>query len=171
MICDIEEFIKAFHGQRRRTQWVVDAIPLSKGDWQPWPGEPTCSELIRSIAAGHLMYATAFVHDRWVIDDYENISTTWDETLRYFDETTEQALDMLRPLPNSALKQKRHRPDDPMPTGAWRFLLALLEHEIAGRCQLASYLMMMNARQPEMGGLTIKAVRASLEHQKSSSET
>ncbi len=162
MLSDIEEFIKYFHGQRRRTQWVVDAVPPAKSGWRPWPGEPSPVEIIRRMAAGHLMYATAVASDYWVVDDYEAGDPSWDAALDYFHRKTEQALDLLRPLPNSVLQQKRHRPDGNPPTAAWRFLTAMIEHEIHHRTQLHMYLMLMNAHQPDMGGVTIEAVRASL---------
>jgi uncharacterized damage-inducible protein DinB len=163
MISDIEEFIKSFHGQRRRTQWIVDAVPAQKTGWRPWPGEPSPAEIIRGIAAGHLMYATAIATDVWSVEDYEDQATSWDESLDYFHGKTEQALDLLRPLPNSVLKQKRRRPDDDtLPMSVWRILLAMLEHEIHYRSELNTYLMLMNARQPTMGGITIEAVRAAL---------
>jgi len=161
MIVDIEEFIKSFHGQRRRTQWIVDAVPEQKTGWRPWPGEPSPAEIIRCIAAGHLMYATIIARDLWIVDDYENQAASWEESLEYFHSKTEEALDLLRPLPNSILKQKRRRPDDDtMPIAVWRFLLAMFEHEIHYRSELNTYLMLMNARRPNMGGMTIEAVRA-----------
>ncbi|MBN1313580.1 MAG: DinB family protein [Anaerolineae bacterium] len=159
MISDIEEFIKSFHGQRRRTQWVVDAVPLEKTHWRPWPGELSPAEIICRIAAGHLMYAGAIAFNIWEVDDYESAATNWDDALSYFHFKTEAALDLLRPLPNSILKEKCRRPDDNLPTTTWRFLLAMLEHEIHHRSQLNTYLMLMNARQPNMGGITIETVR------------
>jgi uncharacterized damage-inducible protein DinB len=160
MISDIEEFIKSFHGQRRRTQWVVDAVPLEKAHWKPWPGEPSPAEIICRIAAGHLMYAKAVAYDLWEVEDFEYATTTWDEALLYFHSKTEAALDLLRPLSNSVLKEKRSRPDDNIPTTTWRFLLAMFEHEIHHRSQLNTYLMLMNVRQPNLGGVTIETVRA-----------
>jgi uncharacterized damage-inducible protein DinB len=160
MISDIEEFIKSFHGQRRRTQWVVDAVPLEKAHWRPWPGEPSPAEIICRIAAGHMMYAGAIALNVWEAEEYELSTTTWEEAQLYFQRKTEAALDLLRPLSNSILKEKRSRPDDNIPTATWRFLLAMLEHEIHHRSQLNTYLMLMNVRQPNLGGVTIEVVRA-----------
>jgi uncharacterized damage-inducible protein DinB len=163
MITDIEEFIKYFHGQRRRTQWIVDAVPPTKADWRPWPGELSPAEIIRRIAAGHLMYATAVAHDYWVIDDYENAAGTWEESVAYFHQKTEEALDLLRPLSNSILQAKRRRPDDNnISVAAWRYLILMLEHEIYYRSQLNTYLMLLNVRQPRLSGVTIEAVREAL---------
>ncbi len=162
MISDIEEFIKYFHGQRRRTQWVVDAVPPAKATWTPWPGEPSPIGIIRRIAAGHLMYATAAARDYWAVDDFETDDSDWEAAVKYFQETTELALELLRPLSNSVLQQKRRRPDGNIPTTAWRFLMAMIEHEITHRSQLNSYLLLLNARQPDLGGLTIENVRANL---------
>lgn len=162
MISDIEEFIKQFHGQRRRTQWVVDVIPIEKADWRPWPGEPSPAEIIRCMAAGHLMYATAAAHDYWVVEDFENVAQTWAESLEYFHRKTEEALDLLRPLSNAILQEKRRRPDENIPVAAWRFLVAMFEHEIYYRSQLMSYLMLLNVHRPNLGGVTIEAVREAL---------
>ena len=163
MITDLEEFIKHFHGQRRRTQWIVDAIPEEKADWRPWPGEPSSAEIIRKIAAGHLMYATAVAHNYWTVDDYESERFTWEESVEYFQKKTEEALELLRPLSNSVLQEKRRRPDDNIPMTAWRYVAAMLDHEIHHRAQLMSYLMLLDIRRPNMGGITIEAVRALLE--------
>lgn len=162
MINDIEEFIKYFHGQRRRTQWVIDALPIEKTDWRPWPDELSSAEIVRRIAAGHHMYATVVAFDYWVVDEYETLGPGWDESLAYFHSRTEEALDIIRPLPNKLLKAKRRRPDGNLPMTAWRFLMAMLVHEVSHRELLASYLMLLNVRRPEMGGASIEAVREAL---------
>jgi hypothetical protein len=40
--------------------------------------------------------------------------------------------------------------------------MAIIEHEISHRSQLNTYLLLLNARQPDLGGLTIENVRANL---------
>ena len=164
MISDIEEFIKQFHSQRRQTQWAVDAVPEEKADWSPWADEPTPAEIIRRIGAGHLMYATMVAHEYWYVEDYETQATSWEASVLYFQQKTEEALDLLRPLPNSVLTEDRRRPDENnIPIKAWRYLVAMLEHEISHRAQLNMYLMLMNARRPRMGGVSIESVRDMLE--------
>ncbi|HEC24265.1 MAG TPA: DinB family protein [Chloroflexi bacterium] len=170
MITDLEEFIKYFHGQRRRTQWVVDAVPQEKADWRPWPGEPSPAEIICRLAAGHLMYATVVAHDYWFVEDYEEATATWEHALNYFHAKTEEALDLLRPLPNSVLKEKRRKLDGNPPAAAWRFLMAMLDHEISSRSLLSTYLMLLNVRQPRMSSLTIEAVRAALKEDRTASQ-
>ena len=162
MINDIEEFIKYFHGQRRRTQWVVDSLPPEKYDWRPWPDELSAAEIVRRIAAEHDMYATVVAVDYWAVDEYETMASGWEDSLAYFHSRTEEALDLLRPLSNKILKTKRRRPDGNLPMTAWRFLMAMLIHEVSHRELLASYLMLLNVRRPEMGGASIEAVRDAL---------
>jgi len=162
MISDIEEFIRYFHGQRRRTQWLVDVLPAEKAGWRPWPGEPSPAEIICRIAAGHWMYATATASDRWEIDRYEEQADTWESALHYFHFRTEAALDVIRPLNNAVLKQKRRRPDGES-TQAWRLLAAMLEHEITHRSQISSYLMLLNVRSPRLDAVSIESVRMALE--------
>ncbi len=162
MIQDMEAFIRYFHGQRRRTQWVVDAIPPEKSGWRPWPGEPSAAEIVCRIAAGHFMYATAIAYDYWAVDDYENEAKTWEGALAYFHRRTEEALDLLRQLPNSVLQEKRHMPGESFPVSAWRFAMTMLDHEIAHRAQLNAYLMLLNARRPNMAYISIESIRAAL---------
>jgi len=165
VIADIEEFIKYFHGQRRRTQWVLDAFPPDKAGWRPWPGEMSAAEIICHVAAAHLMYATVAAHDHWEIEDYEESAVSWERAVRYFHRKTEAALDLLRPLSNATLKQKRHRLDNSLPTSAWRFLMLMIEHEVHHRAQLESYLMLLNVPQPRLDGLSVAAVRMALAKQ------
>lgn len=162
MITDIEEFIRYFHGQRRRTQWMVDAFPPEKAGWRPWPDEPSAAEILRRIAAGLLMYATVVAHDYWTVEDYESAANGWETSVRYFQTKTEEALDLLRPLSNAILQEHRRRPDDNYPMAAWRFLMAMIEHEISHRAQISTYLMLLSVRQPDLGGASIEAVREAL---------
>jgi len=169
LITNIEEFIKYFHGQRRRTQWIVDALPPEKGDWRPWPGEPSPGEILCRIAAGHVMYATVVAYDYWDIDTYEIWSYDWEACLEYFEGKTETALDLLRPLSNEVLQQKRTKLDANIKTSAWRFLMAMLDHEISHRAQLETYLMLLNIEKPRLDATSIESIRAALSKQKGSS--
>lgn len=162
MITDIEVFIRYFHGQRRRTQWTIDVIPEQKALWRPWPGEPSPAEIICRIAAGHRMYATVVAHDYWDIDEYEGYATDWTTALDYFHNETEAALDLLRPLNNRVLQQKRNKLGANITTSAWRFLMAMLDHEITHRAQLNSYLMLLDLKQPRLDATSIEAIRGSL---------
>jgi uncharacterized damage-inducible protein DinB len=159
MLNSIETFIKYFHGQRRRTNWVIDVMPPEKADWRPWSDEPSPAEILRRIGAGHLMYATVVAHNYWYVEDFENTATSWEQSCAYLQRKTDEALDLLRDLPDSTLQEKRKRPDNNPPTFAWRYLMTMLEHEIAHRSQLNMYLMLLNVRQPNLGGATIEAVR------------
>jgi uncharacterized damage-inducible protein DinB len=113
------------------------------------------------VAAGHLMYATVIAHDYWAIESYEESTGSWETALAYFNDTTEQALDSIRDLPNTVFKQKRRKPDGSK-TSAWRFFMTMLEHEVSHRALLESYLMLLNVRQPRLDGVSIEAVRAVL---------
>ncbi len=162
MLTDIESFIKYFHGQRRQTRWAVDVLPAEKAYWRPWPNEPSPAEMICRAAASHLMYATVVAHDYWYTDNYEEHTDDWYHALAYFERQTEAALDLIRVLPDRTLHEKRNRPGSNPPTPAWRFLMAMLDAEIETRARFNAYLMLLNVRQPRLGGVTIEAVRESL---------
>lgn len=164
MIHDIEEFIRYFHGQRRRTQWSIDVMPADKSLWRPWPGEPSPAEIVCRIAAGHLMYATVIAHNYWDIDAYEDHASDWEHALDYFHTRTEEALDLLRPLPNRVLQSKRMKLDANIGTSAWRFLMAMIDHEIAHRAQFNTYLMLLDLSQPRLDATSIEAIRGALKN-------
>jgi uncharacterized damage-inducible protein DinB len=160
MLNDVEAFIRFFHGQRRRTQWVVDAFPEERAEWSPWPGEMSVAEILCHIAAAHVMYATVIADDRWKVDSYEEPAASWHSAVAYFERQTERALDLIRDLPDSTLAEERHRPDDAgVLIPVWRLLMLMLEHEIHHRAQLECYLMLCNLRQPRLGALSVQAVR------------
>ena len=162
MLNNVEAFIRFFHGQRRRTRWVIDVFPEERSAWSPWPGEMTVAEVLCHIAAAHLMYATAIAYGRWEVEDYEQKATSWVGALAYFEQKTEEALDLIRDLPNRVLSEERRRPEENIAVPVWRLMMLMLEHEIHHRAQLESYLMLCNLRQPRMGALSVQEVRAIL---------
>ncbi len=163
MLNDVEAFIRFFHGQRRRTQWVVDVFPEERASWSPWPGEMSVAEILCHVAAAHMMYATVIADNRWEIDDYGAAATSWKSATAYFDEKTEQALDLIRDLPDRALTEERRRPSDAsLSIPIWRLMMLMIEHEIHHRAQLESYLMLCNLRQPRLDALGVQAVMEGL---------
>lgn len=162
MLRDIESFIKYFHGQRRRTQWVVERIPAEKANWRPWPTDPSPSLVLRRTAATHLMLATIVAHKYWEVDDYEAVEDTWEDAQKYFVDRTEDALDLLRGLRDSVMLEERPRPDANPPTPAWRYLMGMIECEIEHRMILTQYLSLLNVPVPQVGGVTIETVRSYL---------
>jgi uncharacterized damage-inducible protein DinB len=160
MLNDIEAFIRFFHGQRRRTQWVVDVFPEERASWRPWPGEMSVAEILCHVAAAHMMYATVIAENRWEIDDYEAAAASWKSALVYFDKKTEGALDLIRDFPDRVLTEERRRPSDAgLSIPVWRLVMLMVEHEIHHRAQLESYLMLCNLRQPRLDALSVQAVR------------
>jgi uncharacterized damage-inducible protein DinB len=163
MLSGFEAFIKYFHGQRRRTQWVIDAAPAEKADWRPWAGEPSPAEILCRLGATHLMYATVVAHDYWIVDDFEQATGSWRGAQAYLQARTEEALDLLRPLPDRMLDAKRQKLNTNLPMAAWRFLMAMIDAEIQHRTLLSTYLMLLDARRPQMDAMSIDVVRATLD--------
>jgi uncharacterized damage-inducible protein DinB len=70
-----------------------------------------------------------------------------------------QALNTLRAVPDSALHEPRPTLDGPTVPG-WRLLLAMVEHEIHHRSQLAGYLTQLGVPAPHIFGLGVEDVIA-----------
>jgi uncharacterized damage-inducible protein DinB len=69
------------------------------------------------------------------------------------------AMERLRGLPDEQLLAPRPTLDGPE-TKAWRLLMAMVEHEIHHRSQLALYLALMGVEPPQIYGLGVEDVIA-----------
>lgn len=151
MIHDIPAFIRYFDGIRRRTLTFVWAIPANKFDWSPQEGELTCVEIVRHLAAAEVMFVTAFIEGRWLYPGHEDPSDL-DQAVARLVTTHTQQMDRLRATSDEELFQSRPTLNGP-PAKAWRLLMAMIEHEVHHRSQLAVYLAMMGVEPPQIYGL------------------
>ena len=160
MISDIPSFIGYFDGVRRRTGNYLRTLPPDRIDWAPRAGEFTCGDLIRHLAAGEQMFVGTVVNARWA---YPGHAGTPGDTLAGLLTALEQghatAMAQLRGLPDSVLREPRPTLDGP-PLKAWRLLMAMVEHEIHHRSQLAMYLTLLGVTPPHIYGLGVEDVIA-----------
>jgi uncharacterized damage-inducible protein DinB len=162
MITSPKEFVKYFRGLRRRTTWVLDAVPPDKADWAPAPGEFTPVEIVRHLASTVETYTTIIEENRWTYSGHgPELGRTWPEALAYLEKSTEACLARLEALPADVLREKRDTMGD-RPISAWRFLTLMVEHEVHHRSQLATYLTLMGIEPPQMAGMKIEEIAAEI---------
>jgi uncharacterized damage-inducible protein DinB len=156
----IEPFLDYFAKIRERTRRVVVLIPPDRLEWAPREGAWTFGDLVRHLAA----------IERWMFA--ENVSGRpsrypghgveladgYDPVVAYFDRMHHEAMDAFRALTPDALQARCTTPGGAsMP--AWKWLRAMVEHEIHHRGQIYLMLGMIGVPTPPLYGLTSEEVR------------
>lgn len=162
MLATIAAFADYFESIRRRTVNYARVIPADKIDWQPKPDEFTCGEILRHLAATERMYVRVFTEGIWnYIGHNQREIRTLEETLAYLEKVHIESMTLLRAADDRLLQTPRAGvlPDSPMVKG-WRWLMAMVEHEVHHRSQLASYLTLMGVEAPQIYGVKVEELIA-----------
>jgi uncharacterized damage-inducible protein DinB len=156
----IEPFLDYFEKIRERTVRVVRSIPADKFDWTYKDGKFTFADIIRHLATiERYMYAENVQlkpsrypgHGRELADGYE-------EVLAFMNRMHAEALEIFRRLSDDDLKRKCMTPGG-AEIATWKWLRAMIEHEIHHRGQLYLYLGLLDVPTPPIYGLTSEEVR------------
>jgi len=160
MIASPRAFADYFDGVRRRTVAFFRAIPADRVDWAPKAGEYTCGDIVRHVTACERMFTGAVCDGRWTYPGHERAKApTLEAALADLDVAHAECAARVRALGDGALDIPRP-PLEPgaTPVRAWRLLLAMSEHEVHHRSQLASYLTWMGLEAPDIFGLGVEDV-------------
>jgi len=158
MIKSTVEFIKYFDGIRRRTLNYVRIVPTDQLGWLPKEGEFTCADIIRHFSASEKMFIRVAIEGRWKYEGHEaEGEQSLDELIALLESTHTEAMSKLKKIPDQDLNLPRYGPKgDGHPLKAWRWLMAMAEHEIHHRSQLAVYLSLMDVKPPHIFGLGVE---------------
>lgn len=163
-ITSSESFLAYFEGVRRRTRAVAERIPADRIEWRPAPGRFSPGDLVRHIAAT----------ERWMWGEnvrlrpsrYPGHGTELAdgkvEVLAYLDRMHEETVAIIRDLDDADLAA-RCRTVGGGEISVWKWLRAMVEHEVHHRGQLYEVLAMMGVDVPSLYGLTEAQVRAASE--------
>lgn len=156
----IEPFLDYWARIRERTRRVVVLVPPEQLEWAPRPGAWSFGDLVRHLAAiERWMFAENVSgrpsrypgHGRELADGY-------DAVLAYFDRMHDEAMELFRALTPEALRARATTPGGAsMP--AWKWLRAMVEHEIHHRGQVYLMLGMIGVPTPPLYGLTSEEVK------------
>lgn len=158
-INNIDSFLTYYSRIKFRTQRLFDSIPEDKVEWTYKEGKFTIGDIIRHIAnIERYLYAETvqFKESKYegcgieYADGLQNIKT-------YYDKMYHESLEIFKQLSDDDLLKKCKTP-----LGAeisiWKWLRALVEHEIHHRGQLYLYLAMLDVKTPPIFGLTSEEV-------------
>jgi uncharacterized damage-inducible protein DinB len=160
MITSARAFADYFDGVRRRTGGFFAVIPADRVDWAPQAGEYTCGDIVRHVAAAERMFVGAVVDGQWRYPGHDRAQApTLEAALAALDAAHAACGPRLRTLDAAALATPRPALEaGGAPVKAWRLLMAMVEHEVHHRSQLASYLTWMGLEAPDIFGLGVEDV-------------
>lgn len=154
-------FLTYYEGVRERTRRVVACIPDAQMEWRHAPGRFTFGDLVRHMAAlERYMFAENVAGRPSTYPGHgRELADTPDEVRRFFEKMHAEALEIFRTLSDDDLDQRCTTP-----AGAslpiWKWLRAMVEHEVHHRGQLYLMLGMIGVPTPPIFGLTSEEVRA-----------
>lgn len=159
-IVSAPEFLRYYEGIRARTRRVVELIPEEKLEWAHAPGRFTFGDVVRHLAGvERWMFAENAAgrpsrypgHDRALAEGLGAATA-------YLDELHAAAMEIFASLSSERLNERCSTP-----AGAsipvWKWLRAMVEHEVHHRGQLYLMLGMIGVSTPPLYGLTSEEVR------------
>jgi uncharacterized damage-inducible protein DinB len=160
VIASVRAFTEYFDGVRRRTVGFVRTVPPEMIDWAPKPGEYTCGDIVRHLAASESMFTGVVTEGVWRYDGHERArGATLADALALLDGRHTAAVQALARTADAALAAPRPALEPGgRPIRGWRVLMAMCEHEVHHRSQLASYLTLMGVDAPDIFGLGVEDV-------------
>ncbi len=156
----IDTFLGYFEKIRRRTLRVAHCIPPDKLEWTATPGKFTFGDVLRHLATiERYMYAETVSgrpsrypgHERALADGYEAV-------LAYMDTLHQESMALFSQLSDTDLQRRCLTPAG-IEITTWKWLRAMIEHEVHHRGQLYLMLGILGIPTPPIFGLTSEEVR------------
>ncbi len=158
-ITTTSSFLDYFEKIRARSLRVIECVPRDKIDWTHARDRWTFADLIRHLAATERFMFTENAlgrpsrypgHGRALADGYDAVMT-------YLREKHEESVQLLAGLGDADLDNKCTTPGGTSIT-VWKWLRAMVEHEIHHRGQIYLMLGMLGVKTPPLYGLTEEQV-------------
>ena len=158
-ITTIEPFLQYLESVRGRTRRVVERIPPDKLEWTYRDGAFTLGDQVRHIAAT----------ERWMFAENaqgrqsrypghgEHLASGFDAVLDYLDRMHAESVEIFRALTPERLASPCTTPAG-VPIATWKWLRAMVEHEIHHRSHVYMMLNILQVPTPPIYGLTSEEV-------------
>jgi uncharacterized damage-inducible protein DinB len=160
-IHSVASFLDYYRRIRGRTLRVVERIPPEHLEWTYQAGKWTLGDLIRHLAAlERLMFAENIAGRPSQYQGCGRELAEGTEAVRaYLDRCHEETLEILGQLQDEDLQRRCTTPGGAS-LPIWKWLRAMVEHEIHHRGQIYLYLSMLGVETPPLYGLTSEEVAA-----------
>jgi uncharacterized damage-inducible protein DinB len=159
-IRSVEQFLEYYEGIHQRTRRVVEQIPDGQMEWRPAPGRFSFGDLVRHLAAiERYMFAenVAGRPSRYPGHGPE-LAVGAEAVRRYHEERHAESMEIFRGLSDDDLHRRCITPAGAS-IAVWKWLRAMVEHEVHHRGQLYLMLGLVGAPSPPLFGLTSEEVR------------
>ncbi|MCW3465247.1 DinB family protein [Chitinophaga nivalis] len=160
-ITSISSFLDYYGSIRARTLRLLQCVPPDQLDWSYMPGKFTIADHIRHLAAiERYMYAETVAGRPCVYSGCgKELADGYEAVMQYFHTLHAQSLTIFRSLRDEDLQQKCTTPGNIQIT-TWKWLRAMVEHEVHHRAQLYLYLNIIGVKTPPMFGLSSEEIIA-----------
>jgi uncharacterized damage-inducible protein DinB len=157
----IDSFLEYFDKVRGRTLRVARCIPREHIEWTYAAGKFTLGDLVRHLAAieRYMFVENACNRPSRYPGHGRELAEGYDAVIAYLQRMHTESIAELRKLSNDDLQKRCTNPDGTEIT-VWKWLRAMIEHEIHHRGQIYLYLSMLGVKTPPLYGLTEEEVRA-----------
>jgi len=158
-ITSVASFLDYYERVRERTLKVVKVIPPGKMDWAYKPGKFTIADMLRHVAAieRYMFAENVMLRQSRYNGCGKELADGYDEVLSFFNDLHRQSVALISTLSDTDLLRKCTTPGGEITT--WKWLRAMVEHEIHHRGELYIYLNLLDVKTPPMYGLTAEEVQ------------
>jgi uncharacterized damage-inducible protein DinB len=156
----IEHFLDYFERIRERTLRVARCIPPERIDWTYKEGRFSFADILRHLAATErYMYAenARLLPSRYPGHGAE-LAEGYTAVFEFMNRMHTEAVEIFRSLSDDDLKRKCLTPGG-AEIAVWKWLRAMVEHEVHHRGQLYLYLGLLDIPSPPIFGLTSEEVK------------
>ena len=159
-IRELGEFLAYVDRVHQRTMRVVQAIPPDKINWTYRPGKFTLGDLVRHIATieRYMFAETAAGRPSRYAGCGPELAESYDEVVQLCERLHAESVQIFSEFTPADLEKKCTTPDG-TPITVWKWLRAMVEHEIHHRGQIYVYLSLLGLPSPPLYGLTSEQVR------------
>lgn len=159
-IRDVSEFLSYFDKVHQRTVRVARCIPPNQINWSYAAGKFTLGDLVRHIATieRYMFAETVAGRASRYAGCGSELADGYDAVLALFERLHAESVEIFAKLTPEDLQRKCSTPDGAAIT-TWKWLRAMIEHEIHHRGQIYLYLGLLGVTTPPLYGLTSEQVR------------
>ena len=159
-IQDPDIFLEYLDKVHQRTMRVVRCIPEDKLDWSFREGKFTLGDLVRHMAAieRYMFVETILGKPSLYNGCGKELAGGLEEVVMFQERMHRESVEIISRLSAEDLNRKCSTPDGASIT-VWKWLRAMVEHEIHHRGQIYTYLAVLSIPTPPLYGLTSEQVR------------
>ncbi len=160
-IATVAAFLPYWENIRARTLRVIDCIPPERYDWTWREDRWTFADLIRHLGAiERYMFAENARREPSRYPGHgRELADGPAEVRAFLDRMHGEAMAIFAALSDADLQAKCTTPAG-TPIAVWKWLRAMVEHEVHHRGQIYLYLAMLGIETPPLYGLTSEEVRS-----------